>query len=312
MIGEKDKLKVINILNSALGVGTYLQDGDIAYHCPFCHHHKKKLYINVYTQQIHCWVCHAKGRSIKSFGKKIGMQSSELSAIGTIYSDDDYRLEFAVEEKMILKLPPEFKKLSVKPKSFNQTYTTAINYLTKRGVTMDMIIKWNIGYCESGFYANRVVIPSYDSNGELNFFTARAIDPNEYVRYKASKNTDVIIFENQINWREPITLVEGVFDAFSIRRNVIPLLSKNILGKLRDKIIFERPPLINICLDVDAISESVAHSKFFMDNGLNVKNVIPPETDFGDAGFITTNKLLKETDLTDWSDLIKTKLNTIK
>jgi len=34
-------------------------------------------------------------------------------------------------------------------------------------------LKYSIGYCESGKYKNRIILPSYNENGELNYFTAR-------------------------------------------------------------------------------------------------------------------------------------------
>jgi hypothetical protein len=315
MIRESDKQVVIGILDSILGIGTSLQGGDVSYHCPFCHHYKKKLIVNVVNQKIHCWVCNAKGRNLKSFGKRIGMSSAELSTLSRIYSDDDYTLTpIGQEERTILKLPQEFKKLAIRPKSINPIYSNAINYLHSRGVNIDSIIKWNIGYCETGLYANRIVVPSYDSNGELNFFVTRLIsdDDTAFMRYKlAPVNRDIIVFENQINWEQPITLVEGVFDAFPVRRNVIPLLSKNILPTLRDKILVEKPPLINICLDSDAVNESVSLAKFFMDNGIKVKNIIPETKDIGDMNFVDVVKLINDSSLTDWSDLIKSKLKLI-
>ena len=36
------------------------------------------------------------------------------------------------------------------------------------------ILKYNIGYCDDGLYSNRIIIPSYDSDGQLNFFVGRA------------------------------------------------------------------------------------------------------------------------------------------
>ncbi len=35
------------------------------------------------------------------------------------------------------------------------------------------IIKYNIGFCNEGPYGGRVIIPSYDDNGKLNYFIAR-------------------------------------------------------------------------------------------------------------------------------------------
>ena len=46
---QRDKSVIINILDEVLGVGTSLRGDEQAHHCPFCHHHKKKLQINLDT-----------------------------------------------------------------------------------------------------------------------------------------------------------------------------------------------------------------------------------------------------------------------
>ena len=51
MLSQRDKSVIINILDEVLGVGTSLKGNEQAHHCPFCHHHKKKLQINLETQQ---------------------------------------------------------------------------------------------------------------------------------------------------------------------------------------------------------------------------------------------------------------------
>jgi hypothetical protein len=52
----------------------------------------------------------------------------------------------------------------------------ALAYLKKRNVTKQDILKYNIGYCDSGQYNNMIIIPSYDSTGRLNYFTARSFE----------------------------------------------------------------------------------------------------------------------------------------
>jgi DNA primase len=78
MISTRDRLKVIRVLDSTLGVGTSLKGNEQAHHCPFCHHHKKKLQINLESQYWHCWVCDSKGRSIQSLLKRLNVDKSIL------------------------------------------------------------------------------------------------------------------------------------------------------------------------------------------------------------------------------------------
>ena len=53
-------------------------------------------------------------------------------------------------------------------------YKVPYNYLKKRNVTDEMMEKFNIGFCYEGEYKNRIIIPSYDDAGTLNYFTARS------------------------------------------------------------------------------------------------------------------------------------------
>src|SRR6056300_611359 len=293
MLCARNKLVVINVLDSALGVGTSMKGNEQAHHCPFCHHHKKKLQINLESQYWHCWVCDSKGRSIQSLLYKLKRNEVEV-------------------EKIVLRLPKEFKSLSKKPKSINPTYNQAIHYLKQRSISMDEVLKYNIGYCEEGLYSGRIIIPSYNEDGELNYFIARSFYEDEKMKYKnppVSRN--VIVFDNQIDWKEPITLVEGVFDSFSVKRNVIPILGKFIPRSLQNKIKEKGVKEINILLDSDAVDDSTKHANYFIKSGIKVKNVIPEGGDAGELGFDKINNLLKETEETGWDDLILSKLNNI-
>ena len=49
-----------------------------------------------------------------------------------------------------------------------------MSYLDRRGVTSLEIIKYQIGYCEEGPYKHKVIVPSYDEYGMLNYFVGRS------------------------------------------------------------------------------------------------------------------------------------------
>ena len=312
MLSGKNKIVVITILDTTLGVGSSLKGNEQQHHCPFCHHHKKKLQVNLDTQQWHCWVCNSKGRSISSLLRKLNVDKRDLDRLHKIYGDEP---AYSPTEEYVIKLqlPKEFKQLYFKPSGlFNPIYNKAVHYLTQRGITDSEIVKYNIGYCEDGLYSGRIIIPSYDENGELNYFIARSFYEDEKIKYKNPPvNRDVIVFENQINWNEPITLVEGAFDAFSVKRNVIPLLGKFLLSKLKNKIFEKGVKEITIMLDSDAIEDSTKHSEWFMKNGIKVKNIIPTGKDAGELGYERVNQLIKTTTETGWDDLVLAKLNNV-
>ena len=313
MLSQRDKSVIINILDEVLGVGTSLKGNEQAHHCPFCHHHKKKLQINLETQQWHCWVCDSKGRKIQTLLKRLHVDSKRIKKVYEIYGDD-YIVSSTTtdEEKVELRLPSEFKSLLKKPKGLNPLYKKVVQYAKDRRISKEDIIKYNIGYCDSGIYTNRIIIPSYDVDGRLNYFIARSVFTEERFKYKnppISKN--VTIFENQINWNKPITLTEGVFDALAVKRNAIPLLGKFIPKTLMDSIYKRGVKEIKIILDKDAQDQALYYVNYFMNNGITVTNILPTEKDASDMGFSKINKKLKTSKSTEFSDIISQKLSTL-
>ena len=310
MLSQRDKSVIINILDEILGVGTSLRGNEQAHHCPFCHHHKKKLQVNLETQQWHCWVCDAKGRKIQTLLKRLQVDSKKIKKVYEIYGDDYIVSATPKKKKKVeLRLPSEFKSLLVEPKGLNPLYRKVVQYAKDRGITKEDIIRYNIGYCDGGIYTNRIIIPSYDRDNRLNYFIARSVFSEEKFKYKnppVSKN--VTIFENQINWQKPITLCEGVFDAMSIKRNAIPLLGKFIPKTLMDNIYKKGVKEIKILLDKDAQDQALYYVNYFMNNGITVTNILPTEKDAGDMGFSEVNKMLKKTKKSGFEDVISQKL----
>jgi DNA primase len=310
MLAHHDKQQVINILDDVLGPGTSMKGDEQAHYCPFCHHHKKKLQINIQTQKWHCWVCDSKGKRIQSLLRRLHVDSHKLKKIYEIYGDDYVVYSNNTEdEKVELRLPNEFRSLLEEPKGLNPTFRKVKEYARKRGITQGDIKRYNIGYCDSGHYANRIIIPSYDSDNRLNYFIARSVFDEEKFKYKnppVSKN--VIMFENQINWQEPITLVEGVFDAMAVKRNAIPLLGKFIPKTLNDTIYKKEVKSINILLDEDAQDQALYYTMQFQNQGITTRNIKPSDKDAGEMGFSQVNTILKESKQTGFGDIISQKL----
>jgi DNA primase len=314
VITGKNKLKVISVLDGVLGAGTSMKGNEQSHHCPFCHHHKKKLQINLNTQNYHCWVCDAKGRSLIGLLKRLNSDTSDIRVIYDIYGETTNYTSYTQSDEPApkLHLPPEFRSLLHQPKGVNPEFGQAMYYLHKRGIDKMLIKRYNIGYCDSGVYGGRIIIPSYDEEGELNYFEARTYREGVALKYKKPPiNRNVIMFENQISWKDEITLVEGVFDAFAIRRNAIPILGKYVPKKLTDRIFMEGVKRINIILDNDAVNESTHWTLFFQRNGIDVKNIIPKAGDVGDMSQTDAVSLMKNYNYADWSSIVLDKINNI-
>jgi DNA primase len=228
--------------------------------------------------------------------------------LSSIVDETSYGYESKeVRKKGKVELPKEFLSLVYKHPS--PVYRNAMMYLHKRGITYEDILKYGIGYCDQGLYTNRIIIPSYDEGGQLNFFVGRDIFESKMKYRNSPTPKDVVGFELFINWDEPIVLCEGPFDAIAIKRNAIPLFGKTILSKLKLKIIEKKVKTIYISLDMDAIGDSMKMVENFMNHNIDVYFVKLTEKDPSDLGFEKVTELLKETDKMKFSDLMRMKLN---
>jgi len=305
---------LLSTINSVLGVGKKTSKGNYAYHCPFCNHHKPKLEINLTESdkgeyKWHCWVCDKRGSSIPKLFKLIEAPKEKIVEARTLSKFNSGKLEIT-ETTKIVELPEEFISLS-KPDT-NIEYKHAISYLKRRNITLDDIIKYNIGYCVNGKYSNCIIVPSYDEYGTLNYFTARNFDKNSSTKYKnPDVSRDIIPFELFINWRLPIILCEGPFDVLAIKRNVIPLLGKTIQKSLKKKLVKSEVQKIYIALDKDAIKQAFAFCEQLLNEGKEVYLVEMEDKDPSDMGFENFTKLIQTTQPLSFFDLIEKKLELI-
>ena len=154
-----------------------------------------------------------------------------------------------------------------------------------------------------------IIIPTYDKDGRLNYFTARSFDKNAYVKYRNPQvSRDIIPNEHMINWRVPIILCEGLFDAIAIKRNAIPLLGKNIQSNLMKKIVTSFVEKIYIALDKDAIKQALHFCEQLMMEGKEVYFVDMQDKDPSEMGFENFTKLIQKTNPMTYSSLLGRKL----
>ena len=193
-----------------------------------------------------------------------------------------------------ISLPEEFKSF-IHVDSSNPEFWNALGYLKKRGVSREDILRYNIGFCETGPYSKMVIIPSYDQDGILNFFTGRSYYNDSIFKHKNPKvSKDIIGFGLYIDWKYPITVVEGVFDALAVKRNAIPLFGKIVLEKLKKAVVQNNVTHINIALDKDARAKALQSCEYFINNGVKVTLIDLKEEDPSDLGFSKITTLIQD------------------
>ena len=300
------------LIDSVLGTGKSTSKGNRAYHCPECKHHKLKLEINLEEsspnfQYYQCWVCGFKGKKLTTLFKKLEVDYDKIDQLKLLVKSSSHtnKEEIIIDKK--ISLPKEFISLLNPPNSLMAKH--ALHYLKTRNITKEDIIKYNIGYCEFGIYSNMIIIPSYDAEGNLNYFTSRNFNKNSTIKYKNPDiSRDIIGLELFINWNVPITLCEGMFDAIAIKRNAIPLLGKTIQKNLMKKIINSSVHKIYIALDKDAIKQALNFCESLINEGKEVYLVDLNEKDPSDMGFENFTNLIQNTLPLTFSNLLEKKL----
>jgi DNA primase len=304
---------LVNLVNGVLGTGKRTARGNQAYTCPFCHHHKPKLEVN-FTEnsegvnQWACWSCGKKGKSIKSLFKQVQVDASYFQELSKLVKNVSLN-DIGEIKQVLLELPKEYKSF-INNKDIIARHAFA--YLKKRDITKQDILKYNIGYCNSGQYAKMIVIPSYDVNGKLNYFTARSFEKDPYTKYRNPETSrDIIPFELFVNWDLPIILCEGPFDAMAIKRNAIPLFGKNIQPSLMKRLVESKVQKIYIALDNDAVKQALGFCEQLLDIGKEVYLVELQGKDPSELGFENFTKLIQTvTPLTQYK-LMEKKLSMI-
>lgn len=171
----------------------------------------------------------------------------------------------------------------------------AISYLSARGISSETIERFNLGYdanwkCEivkwryeqgisdkPPIASKRIVIPI-----NKNYHIARAIDPdNKIQKMNSGGEIDIFNFDIVPGNKEPIFIVEGVFDAMSfyeVGAQAIALNSTSNVNKLLEKIraTGARDNYFIIGLDNDG-NRATLEAQKRLKNGLDelgIKNIV--------------------------------------
>ena len=279
---ERKKLKILKSI-----FGSFNRSNDeYLFRCPKCSHHKNKLSINILVDKFKCWICDFAGNDIFYLIKKYGTLkhkdkwinitgSIEISHFEDIFSDKQ-------EEAQTIKLPEEF--LSLANSKLPLSAVPALNYLKKRSIVDKDIKRWKIGYCPTGKYANRIIVPSFSLAGNVNYFIARSYNDNwkKYLNPPVSK--DIVFNHLYIDWKSDIVIVEGVFDAIVSGANSIPILGSTLKETSNlFKEIVNNDCKIYIALDPDAENKAMKLIHSLLEYGREVYKVdIGPFDDVGE------------------------------
>lgn len=265
---NKEYEPIIEIIDEIFGDRRKFNDYrcQIAYDCPVCSFEikgleegdgKGNLEINYKSGVFKCWSCAETNNTHGSLNKLIKKYGTprQLKKYNLLRPEEFQ--DFKNKPFKVVKLPKEFISFNNVSQGLKLThhYKQAYNYLKKRNISDDMINKFNIGFCFNGTYQNRIIIPSYDKEGNLNYFIARSYLGNTKIKYKNPEVQKELIIWNEhlIDWNRAVYIVEGVFDSIFLP-NSIPMLGKFMSDKLFD-LLYKNAKKIIIVLDPDAAND---------------------------------------------------------
>jgi len=300
---------VLGLLHSVLGKSKPSTKGNHAFHCPFCKHHKPKLEIDPKTGFYHCWTCEpaTKGRNLVSLLKKVQAPASQITEMRGYFPGG--RGELDDKQYEVVELPKEFVSLT-KP-STKLTYRQAKSYIISRGITDTDVVKYNIGYCETGKYKNSIIVPSYDARGRINYFISRSFerDPGRKYNAPSCNKNHLVGLEYFINWKVPVILCEGIFDAIALKRNAVPLFGKTIPEALMMKLVQSDVKTVYLALDNDAFKSSIKYAQQLINLGKDVYLIELEGKDPSEIGFEDMTKYLHHAKQLTFSELLLKKMN---
>ena len=308
----------ISLYESIFGKGRISANGiNFDVRCPICaptDPTKKKLSIRTDTSANHCWVCGWKSRSIIPLIRKHGTQD-QLNSYRELFGlpDDKQTLvtgEAEIPEKLIL--PKDFHLLHLANDS-DPDVKAAWRYVYSRGLSDRDIWYFKLGVSDEPKWKRRIIMPSFNSEGNLNYFVARAIDKDKKPKYDnpSVDHREVVFNEINIDWTQPLVLVEGPFDMTKCPENTTALLGSDFSEQheLFNRILLHNTP-IYLAMDGDMWDTKMPKIyKKLIEYNLDVKVVdVRPWGDPGNMSKVDFENAMKEAKQISWNDDFNRKL----
>jgi len=220
------EIELRNIVN-------YYFDGKFNFKCPVCGdgvHGKKRGFLleKTDTWTYYCHNCNYSSNA--SFWMKTYFPNNydnykrELFKLNCNVSNfDNYELKLksliaTAKVKQAEQIVDETKEV----KTFKKItkFEAACNYCNQRKIPESIWSKWF--YSVDGFYKNRVIIPYYNSNNEVYYYTGRSLNPKNVVKYLSRKGQNLNSCYNRysIDESKPVFVLEGPIDSIFVENSI--------------------------------------------------------------------------------------------
>lgn len=259
------------VLHNTFGVVRTTRRREWQIDCPSCaalhNDHQPdgrfNLTLNPEKGMFMCWKCDMKGH-VSNLIRKYGTYRDYL-----LVADSAPKVELTRGWEQIfghaagaepvqppLALPKEFIPVA-KASPSNRRHGAALDYLFKtRKVSEQAADRFKLGFCTEGRYWGRVVVPSWDGDGAVNYFTTRTYIETAKPKYLNPwcDRSRIIFNESGIDFNALVFVVEGPFDMLAVPANTTILLGKSLTHAFFAKAERHATPIL-FALDPDAAAD---------------------------------------------------------
>lgn len=220
-----------------------------------------------------CYFCGQGGKSVLSLIKWVedcdafkaveillthqtgGKPTSDLRALVMQTLDGVSKLEETWDEAPITPIPLPSEFISCQEDA-------PPPYFKERGISIKKALRYNIGWCEEGYYKNRMIVP-VTVNAQQVFFVARymgkpPLGVRKVLYPKGAKVGRVLFNYDRAKLGERIVIVEGVLDAIAVGKDAVATFGTSLSQYQLDLLMRTAASEIVISYDNDAIGKAKA------------------------------------------------------
>ena len=311
--------KRISLIQRAFGTSVMDRDGvNIAVGCvnskcsSFGTPSKKKLCLRVDNEFYHCWVCGMRGKGLSYFFKRYKPNYHHTAA--NIF--EKKLVEKEEDTLPPITLPENFSLIALTHKRSDPDLRACFKYMMSRGFSYKDLWYFKVGAVTSGRFRRRIIVPSFDFEGNLNYFTARAIDEEVNRKYTNPrvKRSEIIFNEINIDWSSELTIVEGPFDLMKANQNATCLLGSSLSERhfLFQRIVGNKTPVL-LALDPDAKKKTQDIAKLLSSFDIEVRIAdVRPFQDVGEMPIGEFNNYHRKAQPWTEMDRLRSMIRSIK
>jgi DNA primase len=224
--------------------------------CPFCHHDRMSFAVSLRGLYI-CYHCGVRGNGITLVMKLLHVtrtQAEERICGGGVFYDPPPAPKTI---KLVdVALPSEFERLTTPVETGNARFW---KYAARRGLDYGLVTAYHIGFCRTGPYDGRLVVP-VTWQGELVSFIARDITGQAKVKVltpAGGRQSQYLFNLDAVTQWNSVVVVEGVFDCLALGAGVVASFGKRLTDAQVGLLVKYHFKSVTICWDADARLEGL-------------------------------------------------------